>query len=216
MGECCAEMSRRNINTIIQIARFKKSSVWHGGPRISQCHLASQLTPEDVFDNYRHQQRRYYKNFGHKPQPGNWFTRIWYTCVVVLFVGSAIDWNRIRETIFPKVDAATQIAEEKKEKDVSDSSEEDKDGDAEEDGKKKKKKEKVGFRDRKIIEYENRIRSYSTPDKIFRYFATVKIHNLNQPMTSTLIYMTPDDFLRAITPDMQQPDGKLQKKLLCE
>ena len=26
-------------------------------------------------------------------------------------------------------------------------------------------KEKIGFRDRKIIEYENRIRQYSTPDK---------------------------------------------------
>lgn len=32
----------------------------------------------------------------------------------------------------------------------------------------KKKKEKVGFSDRKFIEYENRIRTYSTPDKIFR------------------------------------------------
>ena len=36
------------------------------------------------------------------------------------------------------------------------------------------KKEKIGFRDRKIIDYENRIRAYSTPDKIFRYFATYK------------------------------------------
>ena len=36
-------------------------------------------------------------------------------------------------------------------------------------------KKKVGFRNRKIIEYENRIRQYSTPDKIFRYFATYKI-----------------------------------------
>ena len=35
-------------------------------------------------------------------------------------------------------------------------------------------KERVGFRDRKIIDYENRIRAYSTPDKIFRYFATLK------------------------------------------
>ena len=32
-----------------------------------------------------------------------------------------------------------------------------------------------GFRNRKIIEYENRIRQYSTPDKIFRYFATFKV-----------------------------------------
>jgi hypothetical protein len=40
---------------------------------------------------------------------------------------------------------------------------------------KEKKHLKSGFRDRKIIEYENRIRLYSTPDKIFRYFATVKL-----------------------------------------
>ena len=38
----------------------------------------------------------------------------------------------------------------------------------------KKPKERIGFRDRKIIDYENRIRAYSTPDKIFRYFATYK------------------------------------------
>lgn len=55
-----------------------------------------------------------------------------------------------------------------------------------------------------IIEYENRIRAYSTPDKIFRYFATVKVSNLE----ATEVYMTPDDFLRAIMPGMQQPDGK--------
>ena len=39
----------------------------------------------------------------------------------------------------------------------------------------KKDDKKVGFKDRKIIEYENRIRSYSTPDKIFRYFATYRV-----------------------------------------
>lgn len=38
-----------------------------------------------------------------------------------------------------------------------------------------KKKESGGFRNRKIMEYENRIRQYSTPDKIFRYFATFKV-----------------------------------------
>lgn len=61
-----------------------------------------------------------------------------------------------------------------------------------------------------IIEYENRIRTYSTPDKIFRYFATVKITSLE----GTEIYMTPDDFLRAITPNMQQPDGRVFKILI--
>ena len=39
----------------------------------------------------------------------------------------------------------------------------------------RKDDKKVGFKDRKIIEYENRIRSYSTPDKIFRYFATYRV-----------------------------------------
>lgn len=58
------------------------------------------------------------------------------------------------------------------------------------------------------MEYENRIRSYSTPDKIFRYFATVRINYGN----NTEVFLTPDDFLRAITPGMKQPDGKTNKK----
>ncbi|KAG0719238.1 Calcium uptake protein 1, mitochondrial [Chionoecetes opilio] len=59
-----------------------------------------------------------------------------------------------------------------------------------------------------IIEYENRIRAYSTPDKIFRYFATYKvIHRIEGGTDRTEIYMTPDDFLRALTPGMQQPNG---------
>lgn len=49
------------------------------------------------------------------------------------------------------------------------------------------------------------MRSYSTPDKIFRYFATVKLTTLD----GTEVYMTPDDFLRAITPGMKQPDGNM-------
>lgn len=52
-----------------------------------------------------------------------------------------------------------------------------------------------------IIEYENRIRHYSTPDKVFRYFATL------QSADHSDIYMTPDDFLRSITPGLKQPDG---------
>lgn len=49
------------------------------------------------------------------------------------------------------------------------------------------------------------MRAYSTPDKIFRYFATVRVTSLE----GIEIYMTPDDFLRAITPGMKQPDGKI-------
>lgn len=61
-----------------------------------------------------------------------------------------------------------------------------------------------GFRDKKVIEYENRIRLYSNPDKIFRYFATVKIIYNNK---ESELYMTPDDFLRALTPGIKQPEG---------
>ena len=55
-----------------------------------------------------------------------------------------------------------------------------------------------------IIEYENRIRSYSTPDKIFRYFATIKVCQEGD----SEVMMTPDDFVRSITPGMKQPEGK--------
>ena len=55
-----------------------------------------------------------------------------------------------------------------------------------------------------IIEYENRIRDYSTPDKIFRYFATKKVFNEKMDME---VFMTPDDFVRSITPSAKQEEG---------
>lgn len=112
-------------------------------------------------------------------------------CIITSFIG----WRSVREKCPSVVSAARMIAEEES------------DGENEnqpvEEQKKKKKKEKIGFRDRKITEYENRLRAYSTPDKIFRYFATVKVSSLE----GTEVYMTPDDFLRSITPGMRQPDG---------
>ena len=57
-----------------------------------------------------------------------------------------------------------------------------------------------------IIEYENRIRYYSTPDKIFRYFATLKVPTHMAGIGD--VFMTPDDFVRSITPGMKQPEGK--------
>ena len=54
----------------------------------------------------------------------------------------------------------------------SQNAEEEEEGEKPEDQEKKKE---GGFRNRKIVEYENRIRQYSTPDKIFRYFATLKV-----------------------------------------
>ncbi|XP_074597334.1 calcium uptake protein 1 homolog, mitochondrial-like isoform X2 [Brevipalpus obovatus] len=64
-------------------------------------------------------------------------------------------------------------------------------------------KSKKTFRDRKIIEYENRIRTFSTPDKIFRYFATIKV--CYDDSNESEVFMTPDDFLRAVTPGIKQP-----------
>ncbi|MPC12302.1 Calcium uptake protein 1, mitochondrial [Portunus trituberculatus] len=92
--------------------------------------------------------------------------------------------------------------EDEEEKIDIDSSEESESDDAAVEERKKKKR--VGFRDRKIIEYENRIRQYSTPDKIFRYFATLKVHGDHGDHE---IFMTPDDFLRCITPGIKQPEG---------
>ncbi|XP_076244112.1 mitochondrial calcium uptake 1 isoform X2 [Calliopsis andreniformis] len=113
------------------------------------------------------------------------------------FVMGILDWRGAKKKYFPIVNAAEMVKEEES---SDDSKSENSDM---QDHKKKKPKEKIGFRDRRIIEYENRLRAYSTPDKIFRYFATVKVSSLQD----TEIYMTPDDFLRAITPGMRQPDG---------
>jgi len=55
-----------------------------------------------------------------------------------------------------------------------------------------------------VIEYENRIRDYSTPDKIFRNFATLKVYIDNHEGE---VFMTPDDFVRSITPGVKQPEG---------
>ncbi|KAL3242727.1 hypothetical protein MRX96_002496 [Rhipicephalus microplus] len=61
-----------------------------------------------------------------------------------------------------------------------------------------------GEEDSDIIEYENRIRAYSTPDKIFRYFATMRVYN---EAGDSEIFMSPQDFLRSITPGTKQPEG---------
>ena len=72
----------------------------------------------------------------------------------------------------------------------------------EEEEQKPKKKKKKGFGERKVMEYENRIREFSTPDKIFRYFATVRVEFENGKKE---IFMTPKDFMRSITPGELQP-----------
>ncbi|KAK6630789.1 Calcium uptake protein 1, mitochondrial [Polyplax serrata] len=58
-----------------------------------------------------------------------------------------------------------------------------------------------------IIEYENRIRQFSTPDKVFRYFATLQVAHPGVHLDQHEIFMTPDDFLRSLTPGIKQPEG---------
>ncbi|CAG4937242.1 unnamed protein product [Colias eurytheme] len=114
----------------------------------------------------------------------------------VLFGAAAFTSYKVwkKYTIIPSINAAEEVVDS------------DSESESEIETRKKRfRKEKVGFRDRKIIEYENRMRAYSTPDKIFRYFATVKLTYGE----NTEVYMTPDDFLRAITPGMKQPDDKV-------
>ncbi|XP_075970435.1 calcium uptake protein 1 homolog, mitochondrial-like isoform X2 [Anticarsia gemmatalis] len=117
-----------------------------------------------------------------------------YLCYSLLFGAATFTsykyWVQHQGNLLPAINAAEEIAES--------------DSDSEVDTKKKRyRKEKIGFRDRKIIEYENRMRQYSTPDKVFRYFATLQAQHHDQHE----IFMTPDDFLRSMTPGVKQPDG---------
>ncbi|XP_012259913.2 calcium uptake protein 1 homolog, mitochondrial isoform X1 [Athalia rosae] len=148
-------------------------------------------------------QRRSYKNFGHKRDEVPFLKNLWITFLVISMFGIMCDFDEICKLKLPKVDAAEALTEDDENKTIQQ-------GEPDDHKKKKSKREKIGFRDRKIIEYENRMRAYSTPDKIFRYFATVRITSLE----GTEVYMTPDDFLRAITPGMKQPDGKKTKNQL--
>lgn len=148
-------------------------------------------------NTFRHSMPKNFVNFSYErdERRRNYFFLL--LGLPVCFVISLMNWKGLNGRYFSSVKASEMVTEE-----VINDNENMVIEQEEDDQKKKKKKPKVGFRDRKIIEYENRLRAYSTPDKIFRYFATVKVLTLD----STEIYMTPDDFLRAITPGMRQPD----------
>eukprot|EP01137_Pigoraptor_chileana_P005283 Opistho-2@48166 len=52
-----------------------------------------------------------------------------------------------------------------------------------------------------IVEYENRIRAYSNPERVFRYFATREINGE--------VYMTANDFVRSLLMSSEiQPEGR--------
>ncbi|XP_068206159.1 calcium uptake protein 1 homolog, mitochondrial-like isoform X4 [Palaemon carinicauda] len=162
------------------------------------------------------EQERGYKNFGHAGEPkANAFTKIYYCIITGGIIYFAFSWKTIWKMLtvdaaeVSEADAAEhrQDDEAKEETEHRDDSLESTSEDSEADdarAEEMRKKKRVGFRDRKIIEYENRIRQYSTPDKIFRYFATLKVYGDHGDHE---IFMTPDDFLRCITPGIKQPEG---------
>ncbi|XP_023951076.2 calcium uptake protein 1 homolog, mitochondrial isoform X2 [Bicyclus anynana] len=144
-----------------------------------------------VVCNQSPSQRYYYSN---KNQNNEGLRRFSYKYLLysALFGATAYTSYKIwlRYQIIPSITAAEEIVET--------------DSECEVDTRKKRyRKEKIGFRDRKIIEYENRMRQYSTPDKVFRYFATLQAQHHDQHE----VFMTPDDFLRSMTPGVKQPDG---------
>ncbi|XP_077270277.1 mitochondrial calcium uptake 1 isoform X1 [Temnothorax americanus] len=145
---------------------------------------------------YEYNQIRNFRNFGHTRK------KIRISTIITLVIFSAgmivncLDWQRLLN-IVPKVDAASIVAEETRNDESTANIEQDLQK------KKKNRKQKIGFRDRKIIEYENRMRHYSTPDKVFRYFATLQVTSNDMHE----VFMTPDDFLRSMTPGVKQPDG---------
>uniref|UniRef100_A0A8D8TSK4 Calcium uptake protein 1 homolog, mitochondrial n=1 Tax=Cacopsylla melanoneura TaxID=428564 RepID=A0A8D8TSK4_9HEMI len=163
-----------------------------------------------------------YSRFGHRPDPpAPKFRKYYYLLIVSAMIVPFIDFAYLKEwyDYLTSVEAASPKSNKDETKaakikeaiksDTSDSEDVSDDELAEEVGKnKKRKKENVGFRDRKIIEYENRIRHFSTPDKVFRYFATLQVSHVHaNGSESHEIFMTPDDFLRSMTPGIKQPDG---------
>lgn len=66
-------------------------------------------------------------------------------------------------------------------------------------------------KDLQSLNYQNRIRRYSTPDKVFRLFASIKVQDTSDPSKGR-VFMTPDDFVRSITPCEIQPNDLILDK----
>lgn len=99
--------------------------------------------------------RRGYKNFGHKPEGEPLATKLFYCFLGAMIVGTCIDWKKLAKIVgFPKVDADAGMNAEMSDSNAEQlESGEDSDGDDEdEQGKKKPRKEKIGFRDRKVMD----------------------------------------------------------------
>uniref|UniRef100_A0A224Z1Z5 Mitochondrial aspartate/glutamate carrier protein n=1 Tax=Rhipicephalus zambeziensis TaxID=60191 RepID=A0A224Z1Z5_9ACAR len=152
---------------------------------------------------------RTHYDFGHKKRKTPKYEYFTGSALILCTIALFIDFEELGEKVEDGIEAVRKYFRVSSESSVSHpgGSEGEEDSDVEETkgkGKGKKKKDKPGFRDRKIIEYENRIRAYSTPDKIFRYFATMRVYN---EAGDSEIFMSPQDFLRSITPGTKQPEG---------
>lgn len=174
-------------------------------PRYVAC-AQRMLVVNSPFD--RKTTRNHY-DFGHKKNKTPWSEYAAGFVIILCTIGVFIDFEEFGEKMENGIEAVRKYFRVSSESSVSHpgGSDGEEDSDVEETkgkGKGKKKKDKPGFRDRKIIEYENRIRAYSTPDKIFRYFATMRVYN---EAGDSEIFMSPQDFLRSITPGTKQPEG---------
>jgi hypothetical protein len=84
-------MYRRGIVSQISEIRKITSTTWQTVPRLPS-YLYNDLS-EEHHGTYNKQQRRNFKNFGHKPQPESLITKLWCTFVVTSFIGMALDWK---------------------------------------------------------------------------------------------------------------------------
>lgn len=129
-----------------------------------------------------------------------------FAVVGVGLVLISLDYDWITEQFNSITRNAKPEASQLKQTDAHSESESSSDVEQDDQSNEKPKKKKIGFRERRIIEYEDRIRMYSTPDKIFRYFATLKVIDKSDESGRTFeVFMTPEDFLRSFTPGVMQP-----------
>ncbi|XP_039950741.1 calcium uptake protein 1 homolog, mitochondrial isoform X3 [Bactrocera tryoni] len=202
LRQCGASLRRQN-----GVQQLLLNSLTTGGGQRNFNQLLLQPAPSTTnkVDSVRG-----YKKFGHKEEPTPRLTRYFHVFVGTLFFITILDWKRLKRALMPKVDADAPKPKDNPQKNKVKNND---DSDAEEsDGKdepaickeRRSVKEKMGFRERKIIEYENRIRQFSTPDKVFRYFATIQVPTSDDRYE---IFMTPQDFLTSMTPGMKQPEG---------
>ncbi|EDV99202.1 GH13723 [Drosophila grimshawi] len=243
--QALAALARRPTLTPLQNCRPITSLVSNTGCKAI---IATTTTTAGAACQTQLQQTRGHKKFGHGEEKTPRVTKYFHLLVLSLFdLGAGLGQNlsifRVKRLLVPKVDADAGQRPSNAAGVNGESSDDTDTDDDEDDGASinlhdgKKIKEKVGFRERKIIEYENRIRQFSTPDKIFRYFATVRLQDATQTIIieyenrirqfstpdkvfryfATIqvpvaddrheVYMTPTDFLTSMTPGMKQPDG---------